>query len=97
MIGLWISYAFLFVGQADFVNNPPVSDGVYNFYVGRSGPFSNERDAVNAATANAIESAIRSTFGFSTQITKEAYESLQTTASTARIRELSKEVQLKSF
>lgn len=87
---------FALVAAPDFVEKLPVSDGVYKYYVGRSGPFSNERDAVNAATADAIEQATRE-FGFSTQINKETYESLQKTSSTARIKELSKEVQLKGF
>ncbi|MGK5087018.1 PEGA domain-containing protein [Bdellovibrionota bacterium FG-2] len=83
--------------RPEWVEHPPGEDAHFKYYVGRAAASPNESIAVSEATRDASEAAIRENFGFKTEIQTQSYETVDKSASTKRIQEISRRVEIHDF
>jgi hypothetical protein len=81
----------------DWVKKPPVEDGQNRFYVGRATGKYSERELFQIAHEDAKNAAISENYGVLTQVSKQSYETLDSSTSVNRVSESSKQVILKQF
>ena len=98
-------FLFLFLHSKEveatpnWVKNPPIENSQYRFYVGRASgkETDSQRTLVKIAIKDAREAAISENFGVFTSISKESYQTMDSTSVVSRVSEFSKNVILKKF
>lgn len=89
-----------FAQAAEFpqwVKKPPIEDDQYRFYIGRASGELSEAQLVEAAYQDAKNAAIAESFGITTQLSKQSYETLDSTTAISKMDEVSQKVVLVGF